>query len=302
MATTTGTTALGGRAVTVKHRSYWWDVLVRLVKTKPLGLIGGLLVLLITIAAIGAPLIAPYDYQEIVPSERLKGPSATYFLGTDNLGRDQFSRIIWGARISMRVGLFAVLISTVAAALIGLTSAYFGGWFDTIVQRFVDAMQALPGLILVLTIMAMLGVGVNNVILAIAIGSSVSGSRIIRSAALSIKAMTYIEAARTVGAGHTRIILQHILPNVMAPAITLASIGLGAAILAESSLSFLGLGVPPDVPTWGGMLSGGGRRWMLQAWWLAVFPGLFLSLTVYGFNMLGDALRDLLDPRLRGSR
>lgn len=302
MATTTGTTALGGRAVTVKHRSYWWDVLVRLVKTKPLGLIGGLLVLLITIAAIGAPLIAPYDYQEIVPSERLKGPSATYFLGTDNLGRDQFSRIIWGARISMRVGLFAVLISTVAAALIGITSAYFGGWFDTIVQRFVDAMQALPGLILVLTIMAMLGVGVNNVILAIAIGSSVSGSRIIRSAALSIKAMTYIEAARTVGAGHTRIILQHILPNVMAPAITLASIGLGAAILAESSLSFLGLGVPPDVPTWGGMLSGGGRRWMLQAWWLAVFPGLFLSLTVYGFNMLGDALRDLLDPRLRGSR
>jgi peptide/nickel transport system permease protein len=289
-------------AIRVRHRPYWWDVTVRLVRTKPLGLIGLLIVLVMTIAAITAPLIAPYDYQEIVPSERLQAPSAQYFLGTDNLGRDMFSRIIYGARVSLKVGLFAVLISTTAAALIGIISAYFGGWFDTIAQRFVDAMQALPGLILVLTIMAILGAGVNNVILAIAIGASVSGSRIIRSAALSTKAMPYIEAARTLGAHDTRIILQHILPNVMAPAITLASIGLGAAILAESSLSFLGFGVPPDVPTWGGMLAGGGRRWMLQAWWMAVFPGLVLSLTVFGFNMLGDALRDLLDPRLRGSR
>jgi peptide/nickel transport system permease protein len=254
------------------------------------------------IAALAAPWIAPYDYREIVASERLKPPSTQYFMGTDNLGRDMFSRILYGARISLKVGFFAVLLSTVAASVLGIISAYFGGWFDTIAQRFVDAFQALPGLILILTIMAVLGTGVNNVILAIAIGAGVSGSRIIRSAALSIKEMPYIEAARTLGAGHLRIIGQHILPNVMAPAITLASIGLGAAILAESSLSFLGFGVPPDVPTWGGMLSGAGRRWMLQAWWMAVFPGLVLSLCVYGFNMLGDALRDLLDPRLRGTR
>lgn len=302
MATAVSVESLPDSLVRLRHRAYWLDVAVRLVKTKPLGLVGLLLVLVMTVAAIAAPAIAPYDYQEIAPAERLKQPSAQYFLGTDNLGRDMFSRIIYGSRISLKVGFFVVLISSTAAALIGISSAYFGGWIDAIAQRFIDAMQAAPGLILVLTIMAVLGPGVNNVILAIAIGASVSGSRIIRSAALSIKEMPYIEAARTLGARDVRIIFQHILPNVMAPVITLASIGLGAAILAESSLSFLGLGVPPDVPTWGGMLAGGGRRWMLQAWWMAVFPGLVLSLTVYGFNMLGDALRDLLDPRLRGSR
>jgi peptide/nickel transport system permease protein len=285
-----------------RPRSFWWDVVVRLVRRKPLGLIGAIIVLVMLLLAVAAPIISPYDYKEIVGSERLKPPSATYYLGTDNLGRDMFSRIIWGARISLKVGFFAVLISTVAACLVGVASAYFGGWFDTIAQRFVDVMQAFPGLILILTIVAVLGQGVNNVILAIAIFSSVAGSRIIRSAALSIKEMPYIEAARTLGAGHMRIIVLHMLPNVMATAITIATIGLGGAILAEASLSFLGIGVPPDVPTWGGMLSGAGRRFMLQAWWMAFFPGLFLSVTVYGFNMLGDALRDLLDPRLRGSR
>ena len=302
MATATTPDVFSAGGVTVQHRNFWWDVIVRLVRQKPLGLIGAIIVLVMAVAAIGAPLLAPYDYKEIIGSERLKGPSATYFFGTDNLGRDMFSRILWGARISLKIGFAAVVLATVAATLIGITSAYFGGWFDTIAQRIVDAMQALPGLILILTIMAVLGAGVTQVILAIAFGSAVSGSRIIRSAALSVKTMPYIEAARTLGAGDTRIIFQHILPNVMAPALTLATLGLGGAILAESSLSFLGFGVPPDVPTWGGMLSGAGRRWMLQAWWMAFFPGLILSLTVYGFNMLGDALRDLLDPRLRGSR
>jgi peptide/nickel transport system permease protein len=302
MASATTVDILSGGAVTVRHRAFWWDVFLRLVRTKPLGLLGGAIVLVMALAAVFAPSIARYDYQEIVASERLKPPSTQYYMGTDNLGRDMFSRIIFGARISLKVGFFAVLLSTIGAAVIGVISAYFGGWFDTIAQRFVDAVQAMPGLILILTIMAVLGTGVNNVIMAIAIGAGVSGSRILRSAALSIKEMPFIEAARTLGAGDLRIIAQHILPNVMAPAITLASIGLGGAILAESSLSFLGFGVPPDVPTWGGMLSGAGRRWMLQAWWMAVFPGIVLSLCVYGFNMLGDAMRDLLDPRLRGSR
>jgi peptide/nickel transport system permease protein len=302
MASATAAQVLSGGTVSYRHRNFWWDVVVRLVRHKPLGLVGAVIVLVMGFAAIAAPVISPYDYKEIVGSERLKPPSFTYFMGTDNFGRDMFSRILWGARISLYVGFASVAIATTAAALLGVTSAYFGGWFDTILQRFVDAMQAFPGLILILTIMALLGTGIINVILAIAIGNAVSGSRIIRSAALSVKAMPYIEAARTLGATDRRIIVQHILPNVMAPAITLATIGLGGAILAESSLSFLGVGVPPDVPTWGGMLSGAGRRWMLQAWWMAVFPGLVLSLTVYGFNMLGDALRDLLDPRLRGSR
>lgn len=303
MATATASEQLfGAGGVQARHRAFWWDVLVRLVRQKPLGLIGAIIVVVMVIAAIFAPVLAPYDYKEIVASERLKAPSATYFFGTDNLGRDMFSRILYGARISLRVGFSAVVLATVAATLIGITSAFFGGWFDTLAQRVVDAMQALPGLILILMIMALLGAGINNVVLAIAFGSAVSGSRVIRGAALAIKAQPYIEAARTLGAGDTRIILQHVLPNVIAPIITLATLGLGGAILAESSLSFLGFGVPPDVPTWGGMLSGAGRRWMLQAWWMAFFPGLILSLTVYGFNMLGDAMRDLLDPRLRGSR
>lgn len=299
---TTGPEAFSAGAVTSRHRSYWWDVVVRLVRTKPLGLIGAVIIIGMTLLAVFAPILAPYDYQEIVASERLKPPSATYYLGTDNAGRDMFSRIIFGARISLAVGLSAVAISTTTAVIIGVMSAYYGRWVDAVTQRFVDALQALPGLILVLTIVAVLGSSIKNVVLAIAIGGAVSGSRIIRSAALSIVAMPYIEAARTLGASNTRIIFQHLVPNIMAPALTLASIGLGGAILAESTLSFLGLGVPPDVPTWGGMLAGAGRRWMLQAWWLAVFPGVFLSLAVYGFNMLGDALRDLLDPRLRGSR
>jgi peptide/nickel transport system permease protein len=302
MATATSPDMLAGKAVSFRPRSFWLDVLVRLVRTKPLGLVGGIIIIVMLFAAIAAPIIEPYDYKEIVGSERLKPPSTTYFLGTDNFGRDMFSRIVQGARISLRVGFSTVVISTIAAALLGITSAYFGGWADTITQRFVDVMQAFPGLILILTIMAVLGTGINNVVLAIAIFQTVGGSRVIRGAALSVKEMPFIEAEHTLGAGHLRIILQHILPNVMAPTITLATIGLGSAILAESSLSFLGFGVPPDVPTWGGMLAGTGRRWMLQAWWMAFFPGLVLSLTVYGFNMLGDALRDLLDPRLRGTR
>ena len=301
-ATTPSTELLGGPARTSRPRSFWFDMISRLVRTKPLGLVGAIIVLVVVFAAIFAPFVAPYDYGEQVPRERLKGPGMTYFFGTDNLGRDMFSRVVYGARVSLRVGFTAVAASTIAAMAIGVTSAYFGGWFDVIMQRFVDVMQAFPGLILILTIMAILGQGITNVILAIAIFSTVSGSRILRSAALSIKSQPYIEAAKALGAGDFRIIVQHVIPNVVAPAITLATLGLGGAILAESSLSFLGVGVPPDVPTWGGMLSGAGRRFMLQAWWMAFFPGMVLSITVYGFNMLGDAMRDLLDPRLRGSR
>ncbi|HEY8489542.1 MAG TPA: ABC transporter permease [Dehalococcoidia bacterium] len=279
---------------------FWLDVVRRLIREKPLGLIGGLLVLILVILAVGAPVIAPYDPLEIRGADRLSPPSLRHPFGTDNLGRDLFSRIVYGARISMYVGLMAVLLSTVISLLIGVVSGYFGGKVDMLWQRLVDAVIAFPGLIFVLMVIAVLGTGINNVILALGVLGGVSGSRVIRGSTLAVKEQAFIEAARALGCGHTRTILVHILPNVMAPAITLATLGLGTAILVEASLSFLGLGVPPPDPTWGSMLSREARRWMLEGPWLAVFPGLFLSLAVFGFNMLGDALRDLLDPRLRG--
>lgn len=301
-ATTTTPDVLASGLKLKKARNFWLDVLVRLVRQKPLGLVGAILVLVMVFAALFADVLAPWDYQEISASERLKPPSLQYPFGTDNLGRDIFSRVLYGARISLTVGFAAVAISTSFAAVIGITSAFFGGWFDNLSQRAVDVLQAFPGLILILLIMAMLGPGILNVILALGILGTVTGTRVLRSASLTIKSMPYMEAARTLGASNGRMITQHILPNVMAPAITLATLGLGTAILAEASLSFLGFGVPPDVPTWGGMLSGAGRRFMLQAPWMAFFPGFVLSLAIFGYNMLGDALRDLLDPRLRGSR
>ena len=274
----------------------------RLARQKPLGFLGGVIIVLLALLAIAAPLAAPYDPTEIHTADRLQGPSLRYLLGTDNLGRDIFSQIVWGARISMYVGFAAVLLSISAATIIGVLSGYFGGRVDAVMQRLVDAVIALPGIFLILTIMAILGPGMNNVIFALAVGGAASNSRVIRSATLALKEMTFVEAARVVGCSHLRVIFVHLLPNVLAPAITLATLGLGAAILAEASLSFLGLGVPPPNPSWGSMLSGAGRRFMLEAPWMAFFPGLFLSLAVFGFNMLGDALRDLLDPRLRGLR
>jgi peptide/nickel transport system permease protein len=283
-------------------RSFWLDTLVRLVRTKPLGLAGGIIILAMILIAIFAPLLARYAPADIHPKFKLIGPSSTWWFGTDNLGRDVYSRMVYGARISMRVGFSAVGISIVLATAVGVVSGYFGGAFDTVVQRLVDGLIAFPGLILILTIVAVLGNTINNIILALAIVLIAGNSRIMRSATLTVRSLTYIEAARAMGASHRRIVLQHILPNVIATAITLATLGLGTAILAEASLGFLGLGVPPPNPTWGNMLSGQARQFMQQAPWLAVFPGVVLSLSIFGFNMLGDALRDVLDPRLRGSR
>lgn len=274
----------------------------RLYREKPLGFLGGILVLILTIAAIGAPVVATHSPTDLSGRERLEGPSASHFMGTDNLGRDIYSRVVYGARISMRVGLLAVIIATTISLTIGVLSGFFGGWIDMFFQRLVDAFIAFPGLIFILVVVAVLGNGINELTLTMGILLGVGNSRIIRSATLSVKAMPYVEAARCLGAANGRIIMRHVVPNVIAPAITMATLGLGAAILLEASLSFLGLGVPPDQPTWGGMLSREGRPFMTEAPWLAIFPGLALSLAVFGFNMLGDALRDLLDPRLRGSR
>lgn len=294
--------ALAGRARLSGRRSLWLDTLVRLVRTKPLGLAGGIIILVLGLVAIFAPLLARYPPAEIHPIAKLTAPSATWWFGTDNLGRDAFSRVVYGARVSMRVGFSAVGISIVLATAVGVFSGYFGGLFDTIVQRLVDGLIAFPGLILILTIVAVRGNSIGNVILALAIFGIAGNSRIMRGATLTVRNLTFIEAAKAMGASHRRIVLVHVLPNVVATAITLATLGLGTAILAEASLGFLGLGVPPPNPTWGNMLSGQARQFMQQAPWLAIFPGVVLSLAIFGFNMLGDALRDLLDPRLRGAR
>jgi peptide/nickel transport system permease protein len=271
-----------------------------IMRAKPLGLVGGLLIALLVLTALLAPALAPYDPLQIKSADRLQPPSLVYPLGTDDFGRDILSRLIYGARISMFIGLGAVAISTLLATIIGVISGYYGGRVDTILQRCIDTMMAFPGLVVLLTLMAMLGQGLGNVILALGVGGTAGNARIVRSAVLAIKESQYLEAARALGCRDWQIILRYVLPNIAAPIMVVATLGLGVAILAESSLSFLGFGVPPPTPSWGGMLSGSGRTYMLKAPWMAIFPGLAISLAVFGFNMLGDALRDLLDPKLRG--
>lgn len=273
----------------------------RFCRRKPLGAIGAIMVLAMMVMALGADWVAPYQYDEAITDARLQAPSARHWMGTDNLSRDLWSRIVYGARVSVTVGFGAVAITALLATAIGVTSGYFGGAYDLVAQRIVDGWMSFPALVIVLSLMAVLGPGMLNVILALAILGTATQSRVIRSATLVVKEQAFVEAARAAGAGHTRIILVHLLPNVAATVIILATIGLGVAILAESALSFLGFGVPPPHPSWGAMLSGSGRTYMYQAPWIAVWPGVAISLAVFGFNMLGDALRDVLDPRLRGS-
>ncbi len=270
-------------------------------RRKPLGALGGLIVLVLLLLALFAPWIAPYSYDETIPGARMKAPGAQFWMGTDNLGRDVFSRVVYGAGVSVTVGFGAVLLANVFATLIGITSGYFGGAYDICVQRVVDAWQSFPFLVVILSMMAVLGPGLLNLVLALGVLGAAAGSRVIRGTTISVMQNTYVEAARALGAGHLRIMLRYVLPNVAATIIILATIGLGAVILAESALSFLGFGVPPPHPSWGGMLSGSGRTYMLRAPWMAIWPGVAISLAVFGFNMLGDALRDVLDPRLRGS-
>ena len=271
---------------------------LRFCRRKPLGAIGAVIILVLLVMAVFADRIAPYSYDESVA--RMKPPSARFWMGTDNLGRDIWSRVVYGARISVTVGFATVALATLLATVIGVSSAYVGGAYDILVQRVVDAWISFPALVIILSLLAVLGPGLLNLILALSIIGAAGTSRVIRGAALSVMQNPYVEAARAIGAGHGRILLVYILPNVMATIIIVATIGLGAVILAEAALSFLGFGVPPPYPSWGGMLSGSGRTFMYHAPWMALWPSAAISLAVFGFNMLGDALRDVLDPRLRG--
>jgi len=269
-------------------------------KRKPLGAAAASIILLIVFTAIFAAVLAPYDPLFAQPEIRLAPPSWQHPFGTDDIGRDVFSRIIYGARISLWVGLLAVGIGTLAGTIIGLICGYWEGRLDLILQRIMDALMAIPGLILALAIVSVLKPNTTNAMLAIAVVIIPGNSRIVRGAVLSAKQNPYVESARALGCGHLRIIASHILPNVTAPILIIASIWLGNAIFIEASLSFLGLGTQPPNPSWGLMLSSTGRAFMEQAPWLAIFPGLAISLAVLGFNLFGDTLRDIWDPKLRG--
>ena len=276
------------------------EFVITLVTEKPLGAVGGFIVLAMVVAAVFANVIAPYSFSETHYSDALSSPGGSYLLGTDNLGRDLLSRIIFGARISIYVALGAVGLGMVYALGLGLAAAWFGGFVDTAIGTFIDAKLAIPTLLLTLVVAGVLGPGVGNTILVLSL-FGINEARVVRGYALSVRQGLFVEAATATGAGSLRIILTHLLPNVFPMMIILASLRFGAVIIAEATLSFLGYGVPPPNPSWGGMLSHEARYYMQEAPWLAIVPGLSLTLAVWGFNTFGDALRDMLDPRMRGS-
>jgi len=283
-----------------KGHSILVDAGIRLVKEKPLGMVGGVITLLLLLCGIFANFIAPYGMNETNMDHMLSSPSAQHWFGTDNVGRDILSRVTFGARISVIVGLGASVVATIISTIIGTLCGYLGGKFDLLVQRLVDIWMCIPGLIILMFMITILGAGIWQILIVVGIQFSFAGSRIIRSAVIGIKENLYVEAARATGSSTWSIIVKHLLPNIMAANIILFSMRVPNAILLEASLSFLGFGIPPPFPSWGGMLSGTGRIYMLQAPWMAIFPGLALSIVVYGVNIFGDAVRDLLDPRLRG--
>ncbi len=282
----------------------WGDPLtafLRALARKPLGMAGMVVLVAMMVVALMSPWLAPYGRDETT-NLYFSAPGSSHPFGTDHLGRDLLSRVMLASRISLQVGVTAVAMGTMAGTAIGLVSGYFGRWVDMTLQRGIEVMMALPGILLALTIAAGLGASQRNVTIAIAVALLPASVRVVRASTLSVKERAYVEAATALGAGHGRIMLRHVLPNIMAPLIVVVSVQLGAAIIAEASLSYLGLGVPINVPTWGNMLSGAALSYMTKAPWMAIFPGAALTLVVLSINLFGDALRDILDPRLRGAR
>jgi peptide/nickel transport system permease protein len=276
------------------------DETVKFVRTKPLGAAGAFVIVVMIFVAFFAKALASYDPYQGDYGLQFARPSTEHWLGTDEFGRDVLTRIMYGARIALFVGFTSSLTGCTIGALLGVISAYSGGKIDLFLERFVDILLAFPQLILALAVASVLGPAVQNVVVAIAIPIIPRAARVVRSAALSVKENQYVEAVQALGAFRTRIVLQHILPNVMAPYIIIVTAQLGAAILAEASLSYLGLGTAEPTPSWGLMLSGSAPSFAEKAPWMAVFPGIAISLAVFGFNLFGDSLRDTLDPKLRG--
>ncbi len=296
-----GTTDTSSEMIAERKRHSWLvDFWIRLVKEKPLGMVGGIITLLLLLTGIFANFLAPYGMNETHIVDRLLAPSAQYWFGTDDLGRDILTRVIFGARVSVIVGLAGATIATILSLIIGVVSGYIGGKLDLIVQRVVDTVMSIPGLILMMVMISIIGPGMWQVIVVLGLLWGVIGSRIIRGAVIGIKENVYVSAAVSIGCSAPRMLIRHILPNVLAPAIIQFSTRVPNVIRAEAGLSFLGFGIPPPAPSWGGMLSGAGRSFMFMAPWMVVWPGLALAIVIYGINMFGDAMRDLLDPRLRG--
>ncbi|HVM78606.1 MAG TPA: ABC transporter permease [Stellaceae bacterium] len=280
------------------RRSVWQNMASFCVR-EPMGTFGLFLVLLMAFAAVSADWLAPYDPTSNDFGAMTEPPSWDHLLGTDPFGRDVFSRILFGAQTAMIVGFACAFIGGIVGLVIGVASAYFGGWFDLALQRILDVLMAFPLIILALAVVAIFGTGVHNVIIAITIPLIPRCARIVRASALAIREVPYVDAARACGFGHWRIIMRHMIPNVMAPFLIVITAFVGQAILAEASLSYLGLGVQEPTPAWGLMLQGGAEEFASTAPWVAVFPGLAIALTVFGISLFGDALRDALDPKLR---
>ncbi|MDP8921660.1 MAG: ABC transporter permease [Chloroflexota bacterium] len=281
------------------RRRSWWASIGTFARRRTIGFIGGAIILLMLLVALLAPIVAPYDPLETSFLDQLEPPSAEHILGTDPFGRDVFSRILYGSRTALLVGFTASIVGCSLGAALGLIGAYFGGWTDLLLERVMDVLISFPVIILAVAVVAALGTGIVNVIIAITLPIVPRVARVIRASGLTLREMQYIEAARCVGVGDFRIVFRHMLPNVVAPYLILLSAFLGQAILAEASLSFLGLGVAEPTPAWGLMLRGAGVQFLEQAPWLALAPGLAISSAVFAFNLLGDSLRDALDPRLR---
>ncbi len=280
-------------------RDPWYVRFWGLVRRQPLGAAGGLVVLIMLFATIFAEVLSPYDPEMISFENMLVAPNAEFWMGTDAFGRDILTRIIYGARTALFVGFTAAFVGSTLGLILGVASAYFGGFFDLVVQRLVDILMAFPLIVLALAVVATLGAGTVNVVIAITIPFIPQCARVVRSSALAIREIPYVDAARALGFGHSRIILRHMVPNVMAPYLIMVTTFVGHAILLEASLSYLGLGVQEPTAAWGLMLQGGAEEFAESAPWVPIFPGLAITLAVFGFNLFGDALRDLLDPRLR---
>lgn len=299
-ATSTGSEAALAAQFRRKQRHPALDVTLRVLKN-PVGAVFGTIIVALIAMAVLAYWITPYDPLQ-TSIETFQAPNWTHPFGTDDIGRDQYTRIVYGARPALTIGILSVFLGVGTGSMIGLFSGYFGGTFDIVIQRFVDGVVALPGLVLILALVSVLGPSLRNALFAIAIVSAANVSRVIRGAVISVKHNVYVEAARTLGATNLRLMFRHVLPNVIAPILILISSSMGSAVLLDASLSFLGLGTQPPSPSWGLMLATSGRRYMETAPYLAIIPGIFISITVLSFNMVGDTIRDVLDPRLRGSR
>ena len=276
--------------------SPWRQAIERVIKN-PTAMAGLVTLLLLIVIAVAAPLLAPYNPVKQNPMLSLRPPSPEHWLGTDQFGRDILSRIIFGSRISLRVGLVSVSIALVCGGTLGLIAGYYGGWIDQLISRLVDLLLAFPGILLALVIVSVIGPSLTNVMIAVGIAVTPNYARVVRGSVLAAKENIYVEAARAIGAKDRRTLVLHILPNVLAPIIVLATLGVAGAILTGAALSFLGLGAKPPTPEWGAMLSEG-RNYMRLAWWISTFPGLAIMLTVLAINLLGDGLRDTLDPRM----